>query len=113
MRGMALFRSIAGRCAVLHTVAMKSSYELAMERLKQKDGALKPLSDDQKKAIAEIESRAKAQAAEVEIMSAQKVAEARAKGDPDAAAKLLEQKAIDLARIRSRADDDKARVREG
>jgi phage host-nuclease inhibitor protein Gam len=48
--------------------APKSAYELAMEKLKSR-GDLEPksLTDDQKKAIAEVRSRYRARIAEVEI----------------------------------------------
>jgi hypothetical protein len=51
---------------------MKSAYELAMERLKQKDEAAgvarAPLTDDQRAAIAEIRSVYQARLAEIEIL---------------------------------------------
>lgn len=52
--------------------ALKSSYELAMERFKKSDAdagvAWKPLTDEQKAAIAEVHSFYKAKLAELEIL---------------------------------------------
>jgi hypothetical protein len=92
---------------------LKSAYELAMERLEQKHGALGPLSDEQKKALAEIGSQTKAKIAEIEILMGQRLAEARAKGDAEEIQKIEEQKKTDLARIRGRAESDKERIRLG
>ena len=51
---------------------LKSAYELAMERFQKKDAesgvVQKPLTDDQKAAIAEIRSRYQAKIAELEIL---------------------------------------------
>jgi hypothetical protein len=50
----------------------KSAYELAMERLRKKDQAAgeddRPLTDEQKSAIAEVRSFYKSKAAETEIL---------------------------------------------
>jgi hypothetical protein len=52
--------------------APKSAYELAMERLRKKDQEAgeddRPLTDEQKKAIAEVRSFYKSKAAEAEIL---------------------------------------------
>ena len=56
---------------------MKSAYELAMERLQQKEGAHAPLSAEQKRELADIESQIKARVAEIEIMRDRELAEAR------------------------------------
>ena len=51
---------------------LKSSYELAMERFKKKDDEAgvvqRPLTDEQKAAIAELRSRYQARIAELEIL---------------------------------------------
>lgn len=52
--------------------ALKSSYELAMERLRQKDAAAgvvrQPVTDEQKAAIAEIRNFYEAKLAELEVL---------------------------------------------
>ena len=58
---------------------MKSAYELAMERFS--DGEeIKELSQDQKDAIADIESRFEAKVAEKKIFLEQEIAKAEAQG---------------------------------
>ena len=52
---------------------MKSSYELAMERMGGEDA---PLSDDQKKQIAEIDAKYKAKVAEKKIFLEKSISEA-------------------------------------
>jgi hypothetical protein len=57
--------------------APKSSYELAMERLRQKDASAgverRPLSDEQKAAIAEVRSVYGAKLAQVDLMHQSRV----------------------------------------
>lgn len=90
---------------------LKSAYELAMERLAQKDGGLKVLTDEQKRAIAEVGQKAKARVAEIEIMYRQKLAEAG--DDAEKLAKFEEQKAAEIARARSAEERDKEKIRAG
>jgi hypothetical protein len=86
---------------------MKSSYELAMERLRKKDadeGRVEtPLSDDQRAAIAEARSLYAAKVAEAEILHRSAVAGAF---DPAVLAELAENHRRDLARIRD--DEERA-----
>ena len=92
---------------------MKSAYELAMERLEKKDGKSKPLTDEQKKAIAEIDSQTKAKIAEVDIMSRKDLAEARARGDADKIQAIEAERTRAIERAKSRGEEDKERVRSG
>ena len=59
---------------------MKTAYELAMERLNKKSPSVK-LNEDQKKEIAELESKCKARIAEKEIHFKEQIHQATAKGD--------------------------------
>ena len=92
---------------------LKSSWELALERLDKKSGAPAALSAEQKKAIADIDSQARARVAELEILLTPKIAEARAKGDAEGAQQLEEQRQMDIAKIRERAEREKESVRRG
>jgi len=81
---------------------LKSSYELAMERLRARDreqgldeGA--PLSREQKEHIAGLRVQAQAKRAEIEILSRDRLAEARA--DPDKLRLAREHQATDLRRV--------------
>ena len=60
--------------------APKTAYELAMERLKQKEGAAeaeRPLTDEQKAAIAEVRRVYESKTAEREILHADALKKAR------------------------------------
>lgn len=90
---------------------MKSAYELAMERLDLSQGKRAPLTAEQKQKIAEVESRAKADAAQLEIMMKQRVADARSKGEGEKLEEWERQRVVELARIRDRAEAEKAKIR--
>ena len=92
---------------------IKSSLELAMERMQQKEGDLVPLTHDQKLAIAEIEAETKAKVAEEEIMSQERLRAAHASGDAEAASKVEEEIRAEIARLRERGESRKAKVRRG
>jgi hypothetical protein len=90
----------------------KSSYELAMERLRKRDEEAgienRPVTDAQKAAIAEIRSFYEARIAEAEILHQSKL---RATMDPQARAVLEEEYRRDRERLNSERDSkiEKAR----
>ena len=86
---------------------MKSAYELAMERM---GGEAQELTNAQKAAIEEIDSKMKAKIAETEIMFDQQLA---SEIDPAKAAFAQQTKQEQIAKIRSEAEDDKENVRNG
>ncbi len=95
---------------------LKSAYELAMERLRRQDRERgdrqhRPLTSEQKAAIAEARSQAKARLAELEIMHRKQVAEAG--GDPARLAELEERFRRDRERIESSVESKVARIRKG
>ncbi|MHC4430098.1 MAG: hypothetical protein ACYS0D_16080 [Planctomycetota bacterium] len=95
---------------------LKSAYELAMERLEAGDREAgiedtKPLTDEQKKTIAELRQRAKAKLAEIEILHRKDIAAAAA--DPEQLTKLEEQYETDRGRVESSLESAVARVRRG
>lgn len=92
---------------------LKSALDLAMERLEKKSGKMTALSDEQKKALAEIDGQLKAKIAEIEILKNKQLAEARAKGDAEEVQKVEAQKLADIGRARSHAENDKERIRNG
>ncbi len=91
----------------------KSAYELAMERLTAQDRAegieTQPLTDSQKKEIAELRQKAKAGLAELEILRSKSIAEAL--GDPQKLAEIDAHYEVDRRRIESRLEDDVARIK--
>jgi hypothetical protein len=84
---------------------MKSAYELAMERL---GGESQKLTEEQKQAIAEIDSRTKAKVAETEIMFDQQLA---TESDPAKASLIQQTRQQQIAKIREDADEEKERIR--
>jgi hypothetical protein len=92
---------------------LKSALDLAMERLEKKNGKITSLSDEQKKALAEIDGQLKAKIAEIEILKNKQIAEAGAKGDAEEVQRIEAQKLSDIGKARSYAENDKERVRGG
>ncbi len=91
---------------------LKSSFDLAMDRLAQRGEGLSALSADKKAALAEIGTRAKAKIAELEILFAKTLEKARESNDPERIAKTEAEHREAIARIRSREDDERRKVRE-
>jgi hypothetical protein len=84
---------------------MKSAYELAMERF---GGESNELSDEQKTAIAEIDSKLKAQVAEAEIMFDQQLA---SEMDPAKAALIQQTRQQQIAKLKKDAEYEKENIR--
>jgi Spy/CpxP family protein refolding chaperone len=91
---------------------MKSSYELAMERLAKAAPTVK-LTAAQKAAIAELESVAKAKQAQLELSSRDEVAAALGAGDAEKADELRRHAVIERKKIETTLDEKKAAVRGG
>ncbi len=92
---------------------LKSAWELALERMERKDGPIATLSDEQKAALAEIESRARAQVAEMEIAMGGPIASVRAEGDGKKTEELEAEMRRRIAKIRDDAEAEKERIRSG
>jgi hypothetical protein len=91
---------------------MKSSYELAMERLNKSAPGSK-LTDEQKKQIAEIEAKYKAKIAEREIFLKDNLAAAAAKGDAEAYAQLEKELVSERKSFQAKLEQEKEAVRKG
>ena len=89
---------------------MKSAYELAMERLNKSEPTVK-LTSDQKKQLAELDSRCAARIAEREIGLKSEIEKAQGRGDRDAAAKLQEQLTHERKAIHAEFEDKREQVR--
>ncbi|VGO15258.1 hypothetical protein PDESU_03840 [Pontiella desulfatans] len=85
---------------------MKSAYDLAMERL---GGESNELTDGQKAALSEIDTKTKAKVAETEIMFDQQLA---TEADPAKAAMILQTRQQQIARIKADAEEKKENVRQ-
>jgi len=90
---------------------MKSAYELAMERLNASGGESRALSDAQKTEIADIEKKAKAKIAELEIMHKQNLE--KVMGDPQALHGLECALHEQVQKVNEQAEAEKDAVRAG
>ena len=91
---------------------MKSAYELAMERLEKQAPSTK-LSEEQKQAIAEIDSQYKAKLAERDIFLKNQLAKAQAEQRFDEIAMIEDQLARETRRLRDECEEKKEKVRQG
>jgi flagellar basal body-associated protein FliL len=89
---------------------MKSSYELAMERLGKSSPTVK-LTAEQKKEIAELESKCTAKVAERELLLKDEIVKAIDKGDAEEVTKLEKQLASDRKTLRAECEEKKEKVR--
>ncbi len=90
---------------------MKSSYELALERLNKTSPTVK-LTAAQKKQLAELDSKYTAKIAEREIAMKGEMAQASAAGDLDKVEMLQQQLSSDRKNIQSDLEDKKEAVRQ-
>ncbi len=91
---------------------MKSAYELAMERFDDGDeGKKKPLTDEQKEQLAEIDEKFKAKIAEREIFLNGKLNEALSKGQITDAEDIKKQLASEKNRLEEDREHEKDKVR--
>ena len=88
---------------------MKSSYELAMERCGGGDD--KPLSDEQKEKIAEIETKFKAKIAERRIFLEKNLNDAKAQGNEEEIELIRSQLNDEIADLEAKADLEKDKIR--
>ncbi|NDV62389.1 hypothetical protein G0Q06_08005 [Puniceicoccales bacterium CK1056] len=91
---------------------MKSAYELAMERLEKDDpeGAV-TLSEEQKEALGDIDTKFKAKIAEREVFLEKQLLEARQSGDPDAIEQIRTQLRNERLRLEEERESAKEKVR--
>ena len=88
---------------------MKSSYELAMERMGGGDD--KPLTDEQKAKIAEIDSKYKAKIAERKIFLEKSLSDAQAQGSEEEITLIRRQLNDEVADLEAKADLEKDKIR--
>ena len=89
---------------------MKSSYELAMERMGGGDD--KPLTDEQKAKIAEIDSKYKAKIAERKIFLEKSLSDARAQGNEEEIELVRRQLNDEVADLEAKSEAEKDKIRE-
>jgi len=88
---------------------MKSAYELAMERLNKTAPAVK-LTADQKKRIAELESKYKARIAEREIALTGEMAGAAAAGEFEKVEPLQQQLVNERKKLQTELEEKKEKI---
>ena len=89
---------------------MKTAYELAMERLGKASPTVK-LTAEQKKEIAELESKCVAKIAERELFLKGEIAKAVERGDAEAMEQLEKQLFSDRKSLRAEFEEKKEKVR--
>ena len=89
---------------------MKSSYELAMERMGGGDDS--PLSPEQKKQIAEIDSKYKAKIAERKIFLEKNISDALQQEKHEEIDTLRKQVAEEIASLENKAEQEKEKIHE-
>jgi hypothetical protein len=91
-------------------MAIKSAYELAMERMGGQPG--KKLTDQQKAKLAELDKVYAAKIAERELEFNPKIVAVRAAGDLDGAQKLEETLRAEIQKFRGKLEAEKEKVRQ-
>ena len=91
---------------------MKSAYELAMERLNKKSPTLK-VTDKQKQALAEIDSKYAAKIAQRELLVKDELRKAAEKGDYEAMQQLERQLVSDRKSLHAEMEEKKEKLRQG
>ena len=89
---------------------MKSAYELAMERLQQTSPSLS-LTEEQKKELAEIDSKYRAKIAEKELFLRDQIRKAQSEGKADDIDSLEKQLASDVRRLQEECEASKEKMR--
>ncbi|MEW6306531.1 MAG: hypothetical protein AB1705_23950 [Verrucomicrobiota bacterium] len=91
---------------------MKSAYELAMERL-NKSAPMAKLTDEQKKEIAELDSKYAAKIAEREIFLKDKISKAAEEGNYEAIAELEQELSRERRKLQTELEEKKEAIRAG
>lgn len=89
---------------------MKSAYELAMERMG--GGEDKPLTNEQKEKIAEIDSKYKAKIAERKIFIEKSLNDAKALGNEEEIELIRRQLNDEVSDLETKAESEKDKIRE-
>ena len=89
---------------------MKSAYELAMERL-QKGSPSLSLTDEQKKELAEVDSKYRAKIAEKELFLREQIRKAQTEGKFEDVESLQKQLASEVRRLQHECEAKKEKLR--
>ena len=91
---------------------MKSAYELAMERLEKASPSLS-LTEEQRKELAEIDSKYQAKVAEQELFLKDQIRKAQTEGKPDDIDSLQTQLVSEVRRLQEECEAKKEKLRAG
>jgi hypothetical protein len=91
---------------------MKSAYELAMERLNKATPTVK-ITEKQKQALAEIDSKYTAKIAQRELLVKDELGKAAEKGDYEAMQQLERQLISDRKSLHAEMEEKKEQIRQG
>src|ERR1043165_1641373 len=91
-------------------IRMKSAYELAMERLQKASPSLS-LTDEQKKELAEVDSKYQAKLAEKELFLKDQIRQAQTEGKLDDIDFLQKQLASEVWRLQQECEASKEKLR--
>jgi len=91
-------------------IKMKSAYELAMERLQKASPSLS-LTDEQKKELAELDSKYQAKIAEKELFLKDQIRKAQTDGKVDDIDSLQKQLASEVGRLQQECEAAKEKLR--
>lgn len=91
---------------------MKSAYELAMERLQKASPSLS-LNEEQKKELAEVDSKYQAKIAEKELFLKDQIRKAQTDGKADDIDSLQKQLVSDIRRLQEECEAKKEKLRAG
>jgi hypothetical protein len=89
---------------------MKSAYELAMERLQKSSPSL-TLSDDQKKELADVDSKYRAKIAEKELFLKEQIRKAQIEGKSEDIESLEKQLISETRRLQEECEAKKEKLR--
>ena len=90
---------------------MKSAYELAMERLQKASPSLS-LTEEQKKELAEVDSKYRAKIAEKELFLRDQIRKAQTEGKPDEIDSLQKQLTSEVRRLQEECEAAKENLRD-
>src|SRR5213596_3176390 len=91
-------------------IKMKSAYELAMERLQKASPSLS-LTDEQKKELAEVDSKYRAKIAEKELFLKDQIRKAQTEGKFEDVESLQKQLASEVRRLQDECEAKKEKLR--
>ncbi len=89
---------------------MKSAYELAMERMGGEND--RPLSDEQKSKISEIDSKYKAKIAERKIFLEKNLSDAKSQGNDEEIELIRRQLNDEISELEAKSEAEKDKIRE-